>query len=342
MLKTEDAGNRLALKILRPLAAYYERDDIEEIAVNTPGQVWIKPRRGGWDCQEAPELTYEYLSRHVCRTLANLNRARFDENEVPIVSCAVPGQPFRFQAIVGRNVFYDQGDSRGVALAVRSLKKDSNLTMDAFVPRGLDLPGLQRLLASIDGVSDHIDRIQQAVERGLSILVSGATSSGKTTFMGQLLRMIPGDARVITVEDTPELVVPHANRVHLLVPRNVSVNAVGWSEILDVLVRITPDFLILGEISQKNAESVFSLMSKGHPVFSTVHAATPDEAMRSIVNNMAMSKANHNPEAVLETLRAQVGCIIQLDRYGHERRVVDIQFPALDRLREAGREAGNP
>ena len=334
MLRTDEAANDVTTKVLRPLAQYYAQSGIEEVAVNTPGEVWVKPRRAGWERHEAPELTYTYLVNRVCRVLANINSARFDEKDIPIVSTELPGLPFRFQAVAGPNVRYNKTDRKGVCMAIRSLEADTSIGMDTFVPAGFDLPGLKQLFDDMDASLDHIDRIKSAIDRGMSILVSGATSSGKTTFTNQLIRNIHEDMRVITVEDVIELDVPHPNRVRLTVPRNRGTNAIGYSEVLDALVRLTPDFIVCGEVSVRNAASIYSLMGKGHPVISTVHASTPAEAMTAFVNNMASDGSTLNAESTKDTLRQLVGCIIQLERRQidgkTQRRVVDIQFPALE------------
>jgi type IV secretion system protein VirB11 len=346
MLAGHDAANELATRLLRPLAEFYARPDVEEIVVNQPAEVWLKTRAGAWSNHPAPELTYDYLVHRVCRVLANINRARFDESEVPIVSAELPGLPFRFQAVAGNNVRYNANDRRGVCIAIRSLQSNVSIGMDSFVPPGLDLPGLQHLLEEMDASIDHIDRIRTAVERGMSILVSGVTSSGKTTFTNQLIRQIDRDARVITVEDVIELDIPHANRVRLTVPRNRGTNAIGYPEILDALVRLTPDFIVCGEVSVANAGAIYSLMGKGHPVISTVHAGTPEEALMAVVNNMSTGGSSHDTGAALATLRQLVGCVVQLERRQidgrTQRRVVDIAFPAMDAARRSVAGAHRP
>lgn len=326
-----DSANRVATRVLEKLAKYYSMPNIEEVAMNRECEIWIKPRRQDWRREDAPELTYNYIANQVCRVLANINNARFREDEIPIVSCELPGLHFRFQAIVGPNVRYSLDDRRGIALSVRALTADNSIT---FKDWGLE-PGLKAfdtnaIFQGFDGIDDYLDQIVEAVRRSMTILVSGGMSTGKTTFLNQLIRIFPENKRIITVEDAREVTVPNLNRVHLMVPRNKSASHVGYNEILDAIVRLTPDYIVLGEVSVSNAGPLFSLMGKGHMCVATIHAGTAEQAKQAFINNMAMAHAGFDATATLAMLDNQIGCIIQLDRSDGRRRVTDIQFPSKE------------
>lgn len=329
----------LANRILKPLSEYYLRDNLEEIVMNRPEEIWVKEKRGEWVCQPAPELTYKYL-HGVCTVLANINHARFSEDELPIVSCEIPGRPFRFQAIMGNNVRYELGSNRGIALAIRSLIADTSITLENGygLTAGAKLPGSARFFNLGEGAfeidDDHVEKIKTVIEQHASIIVSGATSTGKTTFTNRLIAMLHEMNRIVTVEDARELTVDQPNRVHLMVPRNQGTNKVGYPQIIDSLMRLTPDWVICGELSTVNAEPLYNLMGKGHPLITTVHAGTPDEAIEAFVNNMATSGSRLDPATTAQNLRSIVGCIIQLDRRDGKRKVVDIVFPMRDAQRK--------
>lgn len=324
-------GSRLALKVLEKLSRYYLAPGIEEIAMNRECEVWIKPRREPWHAREAPELTYDYV-RQVCRVLSNINQSRFSEDELPVVSCELPGQPFRFQAMMGPNVRYELTDMRGIALAIRVLTADSSIKLTSWLDPNATLEGLRRFVEQFDMTADHFSKIARVIELNQTILVSGSTSTGKTTFANQLIGMIDRSARVVTVEDGGrELTVPHRNRVHLLVQRNQGTTKITWDVVINALMRMTPDWIVCGEVSMQNAAAIVNLMGKGHPVITTVHAGTPDEAMQAFVNNMSATGSRLDPLATIETMKGQIGCIIQLDRRDGKRKVVDITFPAQER-----------
>lgn len=334
MLKAEP--NHIAGRVLRKLSKYYARDGLEEMIINRPGHVWTKMRRGPWVQEEAPEIDYQYIYR-VCRVLANINSAKFSEDDLPVVSCELPGAPFRFQAIIGPNVRYNLDDRKGVALAIRALTADTSINFSSYgLTKDAVLPGTQAALLEFDLAQDSVRAITEVIERHESILISGATSTGKTTFTNKVIDLINPDERVITVEDARELTVPHKNRVHLVVPRNRSANAVDYPTIIDSLVRLTPDWIICGELSIANAQPIYATMGKGHPVITTVHAGTPSEAISAFANNMNISGAETalSGDSLFSSIRAQVGAIIQLERREGKRRVVEIVFPSREIARE--------
>jgi type IV secretion system protein VirB11 len=328
--------NHIATRILRKLSAYYLRGDVEEVVMNRPGWVWLKPRRGDWQRIEAPELSYDYVFR-LCKVLANINGAKFSEDEIPVVACELPGAPFRFQAVVGSNVRYELGDRKGVAMAIRALTADTEIDFHSYGLSGnVALPGSAAGLMEFDLAEDHIQALGEVIGRHESIIVSGATSTGKTTFTNKIIEVIPRDQRVLTVEDARELTVPHENRVHLMVPRTRAANAITYSTIIDALMRLTPDWLVCGEISVANAQPVYAMMGKGHPVITTVHAGSPNEAVAAFANNMAMAGADSSlsGESLLDSIKSHVGAIIQLERREGVRRVVEITFPSRDMARK--------
>lgn len=325
--------NHIARKVLRKLSVYYERDGIEEVVINQPGEVWTKMRRHDWEAHEAPEIDYIYMKR-VCSVLANINGALFSENDLPVVSCELPGAPFRFQAIIGPNVRYELQDRKGVAVAIRALTADTSIDFSSYgLQKGAVLPGAKSGGLDFGMTDDHIEMIMDVIRRHESIVISGATSTGKTTFTNKVIDLLPENHRLITVEDARELTVPHKNRVHLMVPRNRSANAVDYGTIIDSLMRLTPDWIICGELSIDNAQPIYATMGKGHPVITTVHAGSPDEAVSAFARNMSLSSGNAAPlsgDDLIRSIRAQIGCIIQLERRDGMRQVVDIVFPSRE------------
>jgi type IV secretory pathway ATPase VirB11/archaellum biosynthesis ATPase len=329
--------NFIARKVLSKLIERLAGDDLEELVINSPGEVWVKRRRGEWQKSDAPDLDYEYLFRS-CKVLAHINGARFSEDDLPVVSCELPGMAFRFQAIMGANVRYNLDDRKGAALAIRALTADTSINFDSYgFSAGAALPGAAAGLVEFEMGHDHIEALRQVIARHESIIISGATATGKTTFTNKLIELVPMDHRVITVEDARELTVPHLNRVHLMVPRNRSANSVDYRTIIDSLVRLTPDWIICGELSIANAAPIYSTMGKGHPVITTVHAGSPSEAVAAFMNNMSMAggaEGMMSGAAMLESIRSQIGAIIQLERRDGRRRVVEVAFPSREVARE--------
>lgn len=127
-----------------------------------------------------------------------------------------------------------------------------------------------------------------AVEYEMNILISGGTASGKTVFLNACMPFIPPNHRIISMEDTRELMLPDFLYWNPLVTRTPNPEGKGEVSMLNLLVnslRMRPDRIVLGEIRrQREAEVLFEAMHTGHSVYATVHADTANETIRRLVN----------------------------------------------------------
>ena len=127
-----------------------------------------------------------------------------------------------------------------------------------------------------------------AVEYEMNVIISGGTASGKTVFLNAIMPFIPPSHRIISMEDTRELMLPEFLYWCPLVTRTANPEGKGGVSMLDLLVnslRMRPDRVVLGEIRrQQEAEVLFEAMHTGHSVYSTVHADTANETIRRLTN----------------------------------------------------------
>ncbi|MBI3622887.1 Flp pilus assembly complex ATPase component TadA [Candidatus Pacearchaeota archaeon] len=127
-----------------------------------------------------------------------------------------------------------------------------------------------------------------AIEYEMNVLFSGGTASGKTVFLNACMPFIPPNQRIISMEDTRELMLPTFLYWCPLVTRSPNAEGKGEVSMLDLLVnslRMRPDRIVLGEIRrQREAEVLFEAMHTGHSVYSTVHADTANETIRRLTN----------------------------------------------------------
>ncbi|MBB4268266.1 ATPase, T2SS/T4P/T4SS family, partial [Roseospira visakhapatnamensis] len=195
----------------------------------------------------------------------------FDGEDKTKLSCVLPGG-HRFECLVGASV------QSGLSLAVRC--------KHPFVPTWDQW-----------GASPWVrDYLVAAVAREANVIVSGATNTGKTTLLNMLLATLPDERRVVALEDTPEL---HIGRfwdgAGLLAAREAATGAgmVSWRELYDHLMRITPDHIVLGEISTQNAFAALAALNSGVTGFMcTIHAESPEQVIhRKFDQNIAWSGA---------------------------------------------------
>jgi type IV secretion system protein VirB11 len=129
-------------------------------------------------------------------------------------------------------------------------------------------------LAMPDAQAQPVAFLREAIRQRRTILISGGTSTGKTTFLNAMLGEIPRDQRVVLVEDTPELRLPGENGVGLVAVKGELGEAkVTANELLQAALRLRPDRIVLGELRGAESVSFLRAINTGHPgSFSTIHA----------------------------------------------------------------------
>ncbi len=318
---------RVLESALRPLSYWYNQDNVEEVAVNSPGGIWLRLRGRHtypWHYYEEPKLTREYLN-NILYIIANTYDYAFDpEQGTPVVYATLPGG-HRFSGIAGRNVMYDNNDlTGGIAMAIRVYKEDLPISFKDFgFDQGERLRPINKL-KQVEDPDDPFDRLLLSIKRGDHVLVSGATATGKTTFLNNLIKLLDSHKRILTIEDTRELIVPHKNRVHIVLPRTELTNAFDYKRVIDLAVRFTPDAIIGGEISTSNAGAIWELMGSGHDnCFATIHAENPDAAYKAFIGRILHSYPTTDREKTYKEMKEKLR-VVQINRDGNIRAVTEV------------------
>ena len=312
---------------LRPLAYWYTQDNVEEIAIDREKEVWLRlrgRRANPWTLQEDKKLTRDYLN-DILHIVANTYDLPFDpEQGNPVVYATIPGD-HRFSAISGRNIMYDNNDlTGGVAICIRVHSDDVHFNLgDYGLQHGQRLQLLNKLKQE-EEPKDPYERLIFFIKRGDHILISGATATGKTTFLNNVLKILDPSKRVITIEDTRELMVPHKNRVHLVLSRTDQTNKMNYARVIDLVVRFTPDAIIGGEISTGNASALWELMGSGHEnCFATIHAESAEMAYKAFTDRILHSNPHIDRERTIAEMKEKVR-VVQINREGNIRAVTEI------------------
>jgi type IV secretion system protein VirB11 len=313
--------------ILRPLAYWYEQDGIEEVAINHAGEVWLRlrgKRAYPWAVYNDEKLSKEYLT-DLLYIIANTYELPFDPVQGnPVVYATIPGE-HRFSAICGKNVMYDNNDlTGGIALTIRVHSEDVAFGLgDYGLMQGEKLHKINPL-KDIQEPEDPYERLLLSIKRGDHILVSGATSTGKTTFLNNLLKILDIHKRILTIEDTRELIVPHKNRVHVTLSRTEQTNALTYAKVIDLVVRFTPDAIIGGEISTSNAGALWELMGSGHDnCLATIHAENSEAAYQAFTDRILHTYPTIDRNKTIEEMRQKLR-VVQINRDGNLRAVTEI------------------
>jgi len=313
--------------VLRPLSYWYNQENIEEVAINKAGQIWLRlrgKRAFPWVMYKDEKLSKEYLT-DLLYIIANTYELPFDPIQgSPVVYATIPGD-HRFSAIAGRNVMYDNDDlTGGVALTIRIHSDEVAFGLDAYgLVQGKALHKINPL-KSIKDPEDPYERLLLSLKRGDHILVSGATATGKTTFLNNLLKILDIHKRVLTIEDTRELLVPHPNRVHLVLSRTEQTNNMDYAKIIDLVVRFTPDAIIGGEISTSNAGALWELMGSGHDnCLATIHAESSEAAYQAFTDRILHTYPTIDRVKTIEEMRHKLR-VVQINRDGNLRAITEV------------------
>lgn len=308
---------------LAPLAGWLARDDVTDIYVNRPGELWLETLGAGPERIEAPELTREVLARLV-RQIAAIT-AQGINREHPLLAASLPGGE-RVQAVI-------PPATRGeIALAIRK-HVSAGLSLDDYRAQGA-IERTKLVTASELGPrrerfsegADALDLLREAVRDKRNILISGGTSSGKTTFVNALLQEIPRDERLVLIEDTPELQLVHDNAVGLVAARGSMGEAeVEAEDLLIASLRLRPDRIILGEIRGAEAVTFLRAVNTGHPgSMSTIHADSPIRAIDQLALLVLQTGTRMAWDDVIQYVKSSLDVIVQLKRSGGRREVESV------------------
>ncbi len=317
-------SNVVLESLLKPLEEFYKPEFVEEIAINHAGQVWMRLHgaRVPWVAYNAEVLSKQYLI-DLIHTVANIYERPFDPvHGVPVVYATLPGN-HRFSAIAGPNVQYDENDvTGGVAMNIRSGTAVETSFERYHLSRGAEL--LKVKPRETERPDDPYERLMSAINDGSPILISGATATGKTTFLNHMLTLIDKNSRVITVEDAREIRVPQENRVHFVLSRTEQTNNFNYARLLDLVVRMTPDVIIGGEISTDNAAVLWEMLGTGHDHFyTTIHAESAEAAYAAFADRILHTQPAYNRSELITEMKKKIR-VVQLSRDGALRAVTEV------------------
>jgi type IV secretion system protein VirB11 len=318
---------------LRPLAEWLGRPDVTDILINDAGEVWVESIGGAMERHDAPELTDTTLWRLATQIAASANQGISREH--PLLAATLPGGA-RVQIVA-------PPATRGaMALAIRKhvvtdLGLDDYAANGAFATaRGVSLSQRSdddRQLTERLRVGDMPGFLRQAVRLRKNIIVSGGTSTGKTTFLNALVKEIPMTERLIMIEDTPEIRLEHPNAVGLVAARGTLGEArVNVEDLLQASLRMRPDRILLGELRGPEAYSFLRAVNSGHPgSITTVHADSPRAAVDQIALMVIQAGANLSRSEIVAYVDGVVDVAVQLSRRDGKRVVSEVAFsPRLE------------
>lgn len=321
---------------LAPFAPFLERGDVTDLYVNQPGEVWLEGAAGSerHAVSQIDDAALWRLARQVAAASdQGINR------EHPLLAATLPDGA-RIQ------VCAPPATRGSVAIAIRKHMMP-DLRLSDYVESG----ALSRIGARAaerraeDGVlSALLDRgevrdfLSGAVRARKTILISGGTGTGKTTFLNALLKEAPASERLLLIEDTPEIRIEQPNVVGLVAARGrLGEASVNVADLVEAALRMRPDRIIMGELRGAEALNWLRAVGTGHPgSISTLHAASTEGAVEQLALMALMANTELRRSELVDYVRGTVDVFVQLERVGGERLVSEIVFDPRDDNRSSG------
>lgn len=310
---------------LAPLLPVLSLTHVTDVYINRPGEIWVETLDGAIAREEAPSLDEDGMWR-LARQIAALAHQGINR-EHPLLGATLPDGS-RVQIVA-------PPATRGpMAFAIRKhvitdMRLDDYAAHGAFDDTKFER-GAEEVAPSLEPSGVQPDELSaflaQTVRARRNILVSGGTSTGKTTLLNALIREIPSDERLILIEDTPELRLEHENAVGLLAVRGSLGEArVSSEDLLQASLRMRPDRIILGELRGPEAYTFLRAVNTGHPgSLTTIHADSPERAIEQLALIVLQSGTQLGRADIVHYIRSVVDVVIQLKRIGGRRTISQI------------------
>jgi pilus assembly protein CpaF len=278
---------------LGPLEPLLRDPTVSDILVNNRNTVYVE-RRGILEKTAAKFRDDRHLMQVIDRIVSRVGR-RVDEAS-PMVDARLPDGS-RVNAIIPPLAL------DGPCMSIRRFGSG---------------PVAAETLVKLKSISAEMMQVlAAAVKARISILISGGTGAGKTTFMNIMSSFIPETERIVTIEDAAELQLKHEDVVRLETrPPNVEgLGAVRQRHLLINSLRMRPDRIIIGEVRGDEAFDMLQAMNTGHEgSMTTIHANTSRDALSRLESMVAMANVNMPERSVRQQIAAAVSIVVQVSR----------------------------
>ena len=305
--------------------------EVTEICINRPGELYLETREG-WQRVEMPSLTFE-RARQFCTAVVNeSNTGQRITDAEPMVSLTFPtGQRAQF-------VIPPACDAGKVSITIR-LPSRHTVTLRQYEDDGFfeqileDAPaigGHDRELLELRAARDYAEFFRRAVHYRKNIVVSGATGSGKTTFMKSLVNHIGDGERLVTIEDARELFIGQPNVVHLLYSKGgQGSSSITAKSCMEACLRMKPDRIILAELRGDEAFYFIRNCASGHPgSITSCHAGSTAQTWDQLALMVKASAEGSGLEfsVIKRLLKLTIDIVVHIKAHAGRRYITGIDF----------------
>jgi type IV secretion system protein VirB11 len=305
--------------------------DVTEICINRPGELYLESS-GGWQRVEVPALTFD-RARQFCTAVVNeSNTGQRITDTDPVVSLTFPtGQRAQF-------VIPPACEAGVVSITIRlpsrQMKTLAQYEEDGFFDQILEdthnISEHDRELLELRAERRYADFFRTAVLNKKNIVVSGATGSGKTTFMKSLVHHIPANERLVTIEDARELFIDQPNVVHLLYSKGgQSTSNVSAKSCMEACLRMKPDRIILAELRGDESFYFIRNCASGHPgSITSCHSGSTEQTWDQLALMVKASTEGAGLEFAIikRLLMMTIDIVVHIKAHAGRRYITGIDF----------------
>lgn len=293
---------------LLPLIPFLQTSGVTEICINQPKELFVEIA-GQFTRHQVSELEFDFLE-----SLAALVAEFNDKMPTSLLSGSLLG---------GERVQFVLPPACEKGKIVCSIRKQQKceMSLDDYEENGaFDDVIVERCVNLVDAKLKQLHQekkirelLKLAIQSRKNILICGGTGTGKTTFLNACLQAIPGHERIITVEDTREVITSQLNSINLLF--NDNEEQLSALNLFKACLRLRPDRIILSELRGKEVWPFLRAANSGHPgSISTVHADSPESAIMQLVFMMQQAGSTSSEEQIRNYIKSIIHVVIQLTR----------------------------
>jgi pilus assembly protein CpaF len=291
----------LILPFFRPIEHLLLSDTVSEIMVNPDSSVWIEE-----DGQKVHlhRIRFEQGALDAgLEVIANRFGKKLDADS-PIMNLRLPD------------------GSRLAAIIPPVVNPRPLLTIRKFTSRKLKMDDL---IAQEFITPELAAKLQEAVQRGDNILISGGTGTGKTTLVNILANSIPDEDRILIIEDTAELAIRKPHVISAEAQLDTHKSRITFDDLLKAILRHRPDRIIIGEVRGAEARTLVDALNTGHSgMLATIHASSGERAFRRLANLALRGSAHQDGTQIEREIYSGINQVVHLSREGGRRHVQEI------------------
>jgi type IV secretion system protein VirB11 len=322
MLMTNQALDNYAA----PIYKLIEPEGVTELCYNGDESICFIEKYGEWTSINLKDLipnTRNYF-QNLTRMVASYN-SQDVSNKMPLLSGTMPqGQRIQIVHPPCANYAFSIRKPTTIQFSLDDYKERGAFDHTALTRENIHDPE-QIELRELYDKKDFYSFLKKAVLCRKNIIISGGTSTGKTTFFNALVKLIPHSERLISIEDSHEIVLDQPNKLHLISPRN-SQNA-SFVTLLEACLRLRPDRIMAAEIRGAEAFAYLRAINTGHPgSITTVHADNPKAAFQQLYMMLSQAKLGLEHQAVEIYVKNVIDIVIQLKNADGKRYISEIYY----------------